>query len=70
MARAKDTTELGTNVVATVDGNKLTLEFDLSQDNGPTKSGKTHMIATTSGFAAVPGHADVIVSLNVNRKKK
>lgn len=61
--------ELGTNVNATVEGDTLTLVFDLSQDHGPTKSGKTHMIATTGGFAAVPGHDGVIVSLNVNRKK-
>lgn len=47
-------------------GTKLVIEVDLTQDFGPSKSGKTNMVASTSGFIQVaPG-----VSLGLNVVKK
>jgi len=56
------------NVNAKVDGNTLTIKVDLSQDQGPSRSGKTHIIATTSGNVPVEGHPDVKLGLNIYRK--
>jgi ABC-type polar amino acid transport system ATPase subunit len=58
------------NVAMRVEGNKLVIEVDLTQDLGPSKSGKTTMIATTEGNANVPGHEGVKVGLNVYRARK
>ena len=53
------------NCTMKVEGNTLTITVDLSQDNGPSKSGKTRIIASTEGNQAVqPG---VKVGLNVYR---
>ena len=49
-----------------VDG-KLVIEVDLSQEVGPSKSGKTVLIATTEGNADCPDREDVKVGLNVYR---
>lgn len=57
------------NVRMTVKGNLLIIEVDLSKTQGESKSGKSEIIGTTSGNSAVPGKADVIVGLNVYRKK-
>jgi hypothetical protein len=43
------------NVDMKVDGSKLTIVVDLSKDFGPSKSGKTHTVASTGGFTALPG---------------
>lgn len=37
------------NVKTTEKGNVLTIQVDLSKDLGPSKSGKTHIVATTAG---------------------
>lgn len=54
------------NVTMTVKGTKLTIEVDLSKNFGPSKSGKTQVIASTLGNKAAPG-SDAIVGLNVYR---
>lgn len=41
------------NVTATVTGTKLTIEVDLTQDLGPSNSGKTNIVASTEGNAKV-----------------
>lgn len=59
------------NVKATVKGNTLTIEVDLSKDFGPSATGKTLCIATTGGsqsFTDDKPHNDVTINLNVNRK--
>ena len=43
------------NVKTKVVGNILTIEIDLTKTLGPSKSGKTILIATTSGNQSVPG---------------
>ena len=45
-----------TNVDLKKDGNILTIKIDLSQEHGPSKSGKTITIASTKGNVEVaPG---------------
>ena len=56
------------NVTMNVEGDKLTIEVDLAADLGPSKSGKTILIATTSGNATIPGRAEKI-GLNVYRAR-
>ena len=55
------------NVKLNVSGDKLTIEIDLSQDFGPSASGKTIQIASTKGNKQVKD--DVYLGLNVYRKR-
>jgi len=55
------------NVTGYVDGKKLVLEIDLSKDFGPSKSGKTQVVATTGPGARIDG--GILIGLNVNRKQ-
>jgi hypothetical protein len=57
----------GKNVKAEVKGDKLVLEINLKEDHGPSKSGKTRIIATTSGNQKIAG-TDVVLGLNCYRK--
>ena len=57
------------NVEMTVNGNVLTIQVDLSKEFGPSSSGKTIIIASTEGNAAIPDREEVKVGLNVYRKK-
>jgi hypothetical protein len=54
------------NVEITVEGNTLIIKVDLSKEFGPSKSGKTIIVASTEGNASVPGR-DENVGLNVYR---
>ena len=56
------------NVKLSVSGNTLTLTVDLTQEFGPSSSGKTIIIASTEGNFPLPGRTEV-VGLNVYRKK-
>lgn len=57
------------NVNVRVDGTTLHLSIDTSQDLGPSKSGKTRLIASSSGNAKVKvGDREVLVGLNVFTK--
>ena len=51
-----------------VKGGKLLIEVDLKHDGGPSKTGKTAIIATSRGAASAPGSPDVKVNLNVYRQ--
>lgn len=53
------------NVKAEVKGNTLTITVDLTQRIGPSSTGKTLIVASSSGNANVPGHAGVKFGLNV-----
>ena len=57
------------NVELTVEGNILTIKVDLTQEFGPSSSGKNILIATTEGNVSVPGDEDKKIGLNVYRKK-
>jgi len=54
------------NVNMQVEGNTLTITVDISKDFGPSKSGKTRIIATTAGNISVPG-TDAKIGLNIYR---
>jgi hypothetical protein len=59
------------NVKLDVQGNQLVITVDLTQDFGPSSSGKNILIATTEGNQTVPGKEDqgIKIGLNVYRKK-
>ena len=56
------------NVELSVDGNMLTIKVDLSQDFGPSSSGKTTIIASTEGNVTIPDREEKI-GLNIYKKK-
>lgn len=60
MAKATEITwKAAKNVKATLEGDILTLVVDLSKSHGPSKSGKTTVIATTSGNQVIIGSKKV-----------
>ena len=56
------------NVKLQVKGNILTIEVDLARNFGSSASGKTIIVATTSGNVDIP-RRDEVVGLNVYRRK-
>jgi hypothetical protein len=57
-----------TNIETKKDGTKLTVTIDLSKNQGRSKTGKSLMIATTSGFYALgDGYA---ISINCIKTDK
>jgi len=52
------------NVDMQIQGNKLVITVDLTKRLGPSKTGKTVIVASTAGNAAVPGHPTIKVGLN------
>lgn len=58
------------NVEMTVEDNILTMKVDLSQEFGPSSSGKTTIIASTEGNIAVPGCEEVKIGLNVYKRRE
>jgi len=55
------------NVKTNITGTKLIIEIDLSQDFGPSKSGKTTSIASTLGNVEV--QKGVFLGVNVYKKR-
>lgn len=68
MATAKEWNHYGDNVKAIVEGDKLTLEIDLSKEFGLTKSEKSVMVASTRGNAQAYGRSGT-VAFSVNAYK-
>jgi len=56
------------NADVKVEGNKLTITVDLSKNQGPSNSGKTIIIATSSGNKPIEG-TDAIMGLNIYTKR-
>ena len=54
------------NIEMTVEGETLVIKVDLSKDFGPSKSGKTIIIASTEGNVSVPDR-EVKIGLNIYR---
>lgn len=52
------------NVNLEVDGNTLIIKINLTMGLGPSKSGKTDMIATTHGAVKVPDHPGTYIGVN------
>lgn len=58
------------NVTVKLDGTKLLIEVDTAKDFGPSKSGKTIIIASTEGNQKVNvAGQDVMIGLNVYTKR-
>ena len=53
------------NVKMSVAGSFLTIVVDLSNSYGPSKSGKSTVIASTEGNLLVEGTKDTYIGLNV-----
>ena len=53
------------NINMSIKGKMLTIEIDLDQDFGPSKSGKTIVIATTSGNKEIKERPGVHIGVNV-----
>lgn len=56
------------NVEMVVDGDILTITVDLSKDFGPSKSGKTTIVASSEGNKSVPGREEKI-GINVYKQE-
>ena len=54
------------NIEMTIEGETLIIKADLSKEFGPSKSGKTIIIASTEGNVSVPDREEKI-GLNVYR---
>lgn len=55
------------NIGYKVQGNKLTIEIDLAQTQGKSKSGKNVIVATSAGNAKIEG-TDFLLGLNLFTK--
>ncbi len=53
------------NVDIKIEGNKAIITVDLSEDHGPSKSGKTRIIASTEGNVSLPGRPEIKMGLNI-----
>ena len=56
------------NAQIEVNGSKLLITVDLSKKLGPSKSGKTMIIATSAGNQTIAG-TDAIIGLNIYTKR-
>ncbi|MDB9822956.1 hypothetical protein OAC89_04570 [Deltaproteobacteria bacterium] len=54
------------NIEMTVEGDTLIIKIDLTRDFGPSKSGKTVIVASTEGNVSVPDR-DEKIGLNIYR---
>ena len=57
------------NIDLKVDGNKLMIVVDLSQEFGLSSSGKSITIASTEGNVTIPGYEEVKIGLNVYKPR-
>ena len=57
------------NVEMKVDNNILIIKVDLTQEFGPSSSGKNIIIASTEGNVAIPEMEGAKMGLNVYKKK-
>ena len=56
------------NVEFSVEGSMLTIKIDLSEEFGPSSSGKNIIVASTEGNVTIPDREEKI-GLNIYRKK-
>lgn len=57
-----------TNIKMDVKDDKLIMEIDLTKTFGPSKSGKTIIVASTHGNVTVPENPNIKIGLNVYTK--
>ena len=56
------------NIEMDVQDNILTIKIDLSKNFGPSKSGKTNIIATTEGNIKIPETENTQIGINCYSK--
>ncbi|MBF0120412.1 MAG: hypothetical protein HQK79_16375 [Desulfobacterales bacterium] len=56
------------NVEMKVEGDQLVIKVDLNKDFGPSKSGKTIIIASTEGNKKIE-NTEAYIGLNIYKKK-
>lgn len=57
------------NIKHSLSGNTLTIQIDVTGNLGPSKSGKTQLIATSGGNQTVKTPTgDIVIGLNCYRK--
>lgn len=59
-------TRIGDNVEAVIDGDKLIITMDMSEEGHPSQSGKSITIATTGGNTTI-GQTGLKLGLNLTR---
>jgi len=52
-----------------LEGTKLTLVIDLSQEPGMSTSGKSIKVATTEGNISVPGQEEIKMGVNIYKPR-
>ena len=52
------------NVQIEIKDNKAVITIDLTKDFGPSKSGKTVVVATTRGNVPIPGSDTIKIGIN------
>jgi hypothetical protein len=60
---AQNVGDLGTNLQYSVEGDELVIRVKLSERHGKSASGKTTIVATSSGNKVIPG-TDVTIGIN------
>ena len=69
MARSNvQTQSVGKGITVTHEGDDVVIRFSAKGDYGPSKSGKTQIVATTSGNVTLP--SGVIIGVNAYRNTK
>ena len=58
------------NVTVSSDGKKLKLEIDLTQEYGPSSSGKNVIVASSEGNQAIGKNGEIKFGLNVFKAPK
>jgi len=61
-------TKIGRNVSVGTLGELLAFTVDPNEDLGPSKTGKSNIVASTGGFAEVPGYPNLRVNLTIIRR--
>ncbi len=64
--KTQKATRIGDNVEATIDGDKLIIVMDMSEEGHPSQSGKSITIATTGGNTTI-GQTGLKLGLNLTR---
>lgn len=57
-----------TNVRMEIVDDTLLIKINLSERHGLSKTGRSVIVATTHGFATIPGQGDMWLSLNCNSR--
>jgi len=66
---AKKPVELGTNLTGEIVGDELILRINLKSRHGKSASGKTTIVATSSGNKLIEGTGGVIIGFNAYVKE-